>query len=103
MRSVSDAAASEQLDLVVGEALEHRPKDVLRVAIPAFNLEAVCGGPDVDDPRYDGYDRAIRAVDLRRRRLLSVSDQDLAERRDRCNMELEKSKSAIARFYGVRR
>ena len=103
LRPVSDAGASEQLDLVVGEALEHRPTNVLRLAIPPFVLEAVCGGPDTDDARYDGVKRAMRAVELRERKLREIHDHDLEMLRDRCILELEKSKAGIARFYGVAR
>ena len=52
------------LELAVGEALEHRPADVLRIALPMFGIN-VCGGPDVDDPRFDSYECSIAAIDAR--------------------------------------
>lgn len=76
LRPVSDAGASQQLDLAVGEALEHRPGNVLRLAIPPFVLGTVCGGPDMDDARYDGARRVMRAVELRQRRLREIHDPD---------------------------
>lgn len=103
LRPVSDAGASQQLDLAVGEALEHRPGNVLRLAIPPFVLGTVCGGPDMDDARYDGARRVMRAVELRQRRLREIHDPDLERLRDRCISELGKSKAAIARFYGSAR
>jgi len=39
LQAVSDAGSAEQLELAVGEALEHRPSNVLRLAIPTFPLE----------------------------------------------------------------
>ncbi len=101
LRSVSDAGASEQLDLAVGEALEHHPENVLSVAIPAFDIGIVCSGPDVDDPRYDSYQRSLKAIELRMAKLRTISDLSLAKRQDECIKDLQASKSAIARFYGV--
>ena len=100
LRAVSDAGASEQLDLAVGEALEHRPENVLRFAVPAFSLEAVCGGPDVDDARFDSYELSIRAITKRKEMVRRIDAPALRRPRNRCIQELEKSKAGIAYFYG---
>jgi hypothetical protein len=99
LRGVSDAGASEQLDLAVGEALEHRPADVLSLAIPSFSLDVVCDGPDVDDPRFDSYELSIAAIERRQAKLRSIHKQSLAALRDSCIADLQKAKSNVARFY----
>jgi len=98
---VSDAGATEQLQLAVGEALERHPDNVLRIAVPLFDMIYVCGGPDIDDPRYDSYELATQAVDRRKLKLRSVSDASLLKPRDECIRTIEDSKTGIARFYGV--
>jgi hypothetical protein len=101
LRPASDAHASEQLELAVGEALEHHPTNVLRVAILEFDILGACGGPDVDDARYDSYELSIKAIELRKAKLRAVSEPDLGTFRDECIKQLEESKSGIASFYGV--
>ena len=99
LQPASDAGARVQLQFAVGEALEHRPANVLRIALPIFGM-SVCGGPDVDDSRFDSYELSIRAIDKRKRTLAQVQSSSLHLVRDRCIQELESSKSGIARFYG---
>jgi hypothetical protein len=101
LRPASDAGTSEQLDLAVGEALEHQPRNVLTVAMPAFTISVVCGGPNVDDARYDSYELSIKAIELRKAKLREISDPDLAKLRDDCIKNLESSKAGIASFYDV--
>jgi hypothetical protein len=103
LRKVTDAGASEQLDLAVGEALEHAPERVLRLSVPVFGVGEVCGGPDMDDARYGSYELSIRAIDRREAQLRSVTVPHLRAVRDKCVASLEASKSAVARFYGVPR
>ena len=99
LRSASDAGATSQLQLAVGEALEHQPGNVLRIALPIFGMSA-CGGPDVDDSRFDSYELSIRAIEKRKRMLAQVQTSSLRLARDRCIQELESSRSGIAEFYG---
>jgi hypothetical protein len=99
LRAVSDGGSSEQLDLAVGEALEHRPINVLTLAIPDFRLEVVCGGPDVDDQRFDSYDLSIAAINRRESQLRALREPAIARARDSCISELEKAKAGIAHFY----
>ena len=99
LRSASDAGATAELEFAVGEALEHQPADVLRIALPIFGMSA-CGGPDVDNSRFDSYELSIRAIQRRKRMLAQVESSSLRLARDRCIDELESSKSGIAQFYG---
>jgi hypothetical protein len=96
---VSDAGSSEQLGSAVGEALEHRPANVLALAIPNFLLEVVCGPPDVDDPRFDSYELSMAAIERRETKLRAMHKRSLAALRDACMSELEKAKGDMARFY----
>ena len=99
LQPASDAGSGEMLELAVGEALEHHPANVLRIALPVFGIN-VCSGPDVDDPRFDSYERSIRAIDERIRMLATVRDRALLEPRNRCIEQLRSSRSGIAQFYG---
>jgi hypothetical protein len=95
---VSDAGSSEQLGSAVGEALEHRPANVLALAIPNFLLEVVCGAP-ADDPRFDSYELSMAAIERREAKLRATHKHSLAALRDACMSELEKAKGDVARFY----
>jgi hypothetical protein len=97
-RRVSDAGAADELTAAVGEALEQSPSNVLRLSLPSFG-PAVCGAPDVDDPRYDSLELATQAIEHRRVMVEQVDASDLAEERNLCLAELERSKGTIARFY----
>jgi hypothetical protein len=99
----TDAGATSQLFLSIGEALEHQPQNVLRIAVSELGTGKVCGGPDVDDSRYDSYALSIKAIELRKTMLLKVDDSKLFKVRDACIKELDSSKQGIARFYGVRK
>jgi hypothetical protein len=98
--AVADGAPGEQLESTIGEALEHRPGNVLAIAIPNFALEVVCTSPDVDDPRFDSYDLSMAAIERRQARLRSVREANLLALRDSCIAELEKAKGLVAQYYG---
>jgi hypothetical protein len=100
LRRVSDAGASEQIDLAAGEALEHRPANVLALVLEDFGISAVCGGPDVDDPRFNSYDLSMRAISLRQEKVRAIRDARLTQKRNACILELDKAKSDIGHFYG---
>jgi hypothetical protein len=100
LKRVADGGASEQLSLAVGEALEHRPANVLAIAVPEFSISDACGGPDVDDPRFDSYELSMAAINRRQRMVHALRDDSLKSLRDRCISELESAKSGIAHFYG---
>lgn len=103
LHAASDASASEQLTLAVGEALAHQPRHVLSSNASEFGLAAICGGPDVDDTRFNSYDRSIAAIADRQQALRAVADASLLSVRDSCIASLESSKKGIASFFGVAR
>lgn len=101
LHAASDAGPSEQLTLAVGEALAHHPERVLASSAREFGLAAVCGGPDVDDARFNSYGRSMAAIAERQRALRAVTDPSLVSARDSCIATLESSKADIARFFGT--
>jgi hypothetical protein len=88
------------LALAVGEALEHNPYGVLALATQAFELSEICGGPDVDDIRYNSLEFATKAIELRTAKVASIKDSSLRTVVKRCLRYLEDSKKDVARFYG---
>ena len=78
LKSSADGGAADQRELAVGEALEHNAANVLRIAASAFEVSAICGGLDVDDARYDSFERAVAAVERRSKRVRAVADTELA-------------------------
>lgn len=101
LHSGADAAISEMLSLAVGEALENAPENVFRFALPEFQLKTICGGPDVDDKRYDSYERAIAAIKRRQNKTSALVYPELKKLGRQCIQELEKSKAGVAKFYGI--
>jgi hypothetical protein len=99
LRTVSDAGATEQIELAAGEALEHRPADVLSLIVDDFGIINVCGGPDVDDPRFDSYELSMAAIQRREGMLRAIQDDTLRQKRDACLAELGRAKADVARFY----
>ncbi len=102
LRNGADAGASEMLALAVGEALEHNPENALKIASQAFGLKEICGGPDVDDVRYDSYDRAMKAINLRIEKVSAAKDRSLKKICKECIHYLEASKKSISDFYGIK-
>ena len=98
---VSDGGSAEQIELAAGEALEHQPRVVFEIAGPVIGIEAICGGPDVDDERYDSYERSMAAIERRIGMVSAVADPRFASARDQCVHELQTSKSGIARFFAT--
>jgi hypothetical protein len=97
----TDAGSSEMMDLALGEALELNPENVFKIAMPTFELEFICSGPDVDNPRYDSYDLSIRAINLRIKKVSAIKDSKLKKLSKGCVGHLEESKEGIAQFYEV--
>ena len=59
LHSAADAGASESLTLAAGVALVLAPADVLSILIPEMPVKAVCGLPDLTDPRTDTLTKTI--------------------------------------------
>ena len=98
----SDAGTAEMLNLSVGEALENAPGNVFRFTLEEFQLDSICSGVDVDDPRYDSYKLSMEAINRRQNRIAAISDSDLRDVGKRCVQILEESKAGIASYYGIK-
>lgn len=89
------------LSLAVGEALEHNPENVFRFALDSFEINVICGGPDVDDQKYDSYELSIKAINNRIQKVSSVEDISLKEKCNECLRHLSEAKKHIANFFQV--
>jgi hypothetical protein len=98
----SDAGAAEQIGLAFGEALEHNAGAVLSIAPRLIGVDVLCGGPDVDDPRFDSYDLAIAAIRRREEAVRQLKESTYEAKKQECIARLESDKGEIARFYGHR-
>jgi hypothetical protein len=97
----SDAGMSEMLSLSIGEALGNSPEKVFQIAIPEFQLHSICDGIDVDDQRFASYEVAIEAIKRRQNKVATLTNPELRKLSRQCIQMLEKSKSELAKFYGV--
>ena len=96
-----DAGSSEMLSLAIAEALEHNPENVFKFTLNSFEINLICGGPDVDDQRYDSYDLSIKAINKRIKKVSSVKDKDLKEKCKECLRHLSEAKKPIGNFFQV--
>ncbi len=99
LRPGSDAGATEMLDLAVGEALEHNPVNVFRFTLKVFPIHYICGAPDYNDPRFNSYDLAMKAINLRIHIVSSM--RNIENSVTECIQYLETSKEEISHFYKV--
>ncbi len=99
LKAGTDADSGEMLDLALGEALEHEPENVFKIAANTFELAFICGGPDVDNARYNSYELSMKAIDLRTKKVAAVKDQSLQKMSKECLKYLEESKKGIAEFF----
>jgi hypothetical protein len=102
LRTVSDASASGELDFAAGEALKHNPVAVLPL-IPPLALSGVCGAPDIDDPRFDSAERAVRELELRRKSLRKAKKESVEKTREACLRTLADAIPKVKAFYGKSR
>jgi hypothetical protein len=100
----TDAGASEMLDFAMGEALGNSPKLVLEIIKKddSFMAAFICSGPDVYDPRYSTYHKALIATNHRIAVLEKVDDTYLKDIRNLCIGELKKSIPHLKKYYGVK-
>jgi hypothetical protein len=101
LRPVSDGHQAEALDAAVGEALARNAGLILSRATGPFFLSAICGAPDVDDSRFDKYDKAVAELNRRIRGVERTSDPALATLRNDCLSALRQSERELRRFFGA--
>ena len=96
----SDAGASEMLVNSVGEALENAPINVFKIAFPKYRLEDICSSPDVDDKRYNSFERSMNAIDRRIKKISTITDRNYKEVCAQSIQLLEEAKIGIKKYYG---
>ncbi len=100
LRPGSDAGSSEELSFAIGDALEYNAEDILK----RYGMNKnVCGAPDIDDPKYNTYAKAVRAINIRIQKIQAVTDIKLNESKDSCLGSLNESLPGLQRFFGVKK
>jgi hypothetical protein len=99
LRPGVDGGSAEELLQAIGEGLEHRPKDVLALAVPTYRLENICGTPDFDDSRFDSMQSALAAISRRRALVARIVEPNLRKRANDCIRLLDESKQDLMRFF----
>ena len=102
LQAGTDAGSSEMVYLALGEALEYSPERVFKIVANTFNLQFICGCPDVDNARYNSYELSMKAINLRIKKVTAVKDRSLGKTSEECIRYLEESKKSVAEFYQVK-
>lgn len=101
LRPASDGHQAEALDAAVGEGLARNAGLILSRAAGPFVLSAICRAPDVHDPRFGKYDKAVVELNRRIRGVERVDDPALAGVRNDCLSALRESERELRRFFGA--
>jgi hypothetical protein len=95
LEGTADADLAGSLTLAVGVALAYAPRKVLSIVGDAMPVDAVCGFPDLGDPRTNTQQKVIRYLDARERavrKLRGTSDQQV---RDDCLAVLDRRRRDV--------
>ena len=92
LRPGSDAGSSEMLGESVGVALIRVPESVLRLTIPAFDVEVVCGGRQ--DPLPTWVD-ASAELEAQIASVTQLKSSRVRSMRDRCLAKLKEGRAAL--------
>lgn len=101
LRPASDAGATRDLRLALGEALGSSPERVLQLSLKPHDIAAVCSGVDIDDPRFDSYELATAEVERRVQTVSTITEPQLEQAKADCLAELRASDPHLRRFYRV--
>lgn len=99
LRPGTDAGTSESLDLAVGEALEHNPANVFKIALKVFLIRNICGTIEYDSPHFNTYEHAMNTINLRIHKVASMKERALESTGLECIQYLETSKEGIEQFF----
>ena len=76
-----------------------RPENVLRITIPSFRLEVVCGGRQDPLPTYEEasseLERQVAAVK-------QMQNEEVTPMRNRCLEQLDKARTNLKRFFEIK-
>jgi hypothetical protein len=99
LKDSADGSASETLTLAFGEALEHNPSELFNQIGSMDFITSICGGPDVDDPKYGSLELSMRAIEKRISNVRSLRKKQFELKRAECLDELQKSKDGMRSFF----
>jgi hypothetical protein len=100
VREEMDGHFSEEIDNAIGASLSKSPDQVLRQIKDERLIPFVCGGPDVDDARFDGLEKSMAEIQKRMKRVRQLKSKIPKQRARKCLEALEASKKSISKFYG---
>jgi hypothetical protein len=86
----ADADLAGSLTLAVGVALANAPRKVLSILGGAMPIEAVCGFPDLGDPRTNTQAKVIRYLDAREHAVRKLGGTFDRQVRDDCLAVLDR-------------
>jgi len=92
----ADAGSSEALEAALGVTLLVNPKQILmRIGL----IHSACQGPDVDDPRFNSYEKAFKSTQMRIEKVSTVNDSNLVAARNQCLDLLKASLQGTNDFF----
>jgi hypothetical protein len=98
----ADGGAREMLASSLGEALKSAAVSVLSLAKQNnISLGSVCQGPDVDDDRFNTFERAVEEISERERALAAVSQNEFKVERETCLEDLKQARIGLAKFFEI--
>ena len=90
-----DADLSGSLTLAVGVALANAPRKVLSVLGDGMPVEAVCGFPDMGDPRTNSQQKVVEYLDARARAVRKLYGTQGKHVREDCMAVLYRLRSDV--------
>jgi hypothetical protein len=91
----ADADLAGSLTLAVGVALEKAPRKVLSILGGGMPVDAVCGFPDLGDPRTNTQQKVIQYLDVRARVVRKVSGTVDPQLREDCLAVLDRRRHDV--------
>ncbi len=90
-----DADLSGSLTLAVGVALASAPRQVLSILGDGMPVEAVCGFPDMADPRTNSQQKVVLYLDARARAVRRLSGAQGKQVREDCLAVLDRRRRDV--------
>lgn len=91
----TDAGLSEMLTTAMGRALAVAPREVLAIAGSTVPVEAICGYPDMTDPRTDSQGEVAEYLGERLKAVSRLSGDEGSSVRLQCLEVLRKTKDEV--------
>jgi hypothetical protein len=95
LNGTGDADLSGSLTLAVGVALANAPRKVLSVLGDGMPVEAVCGFPDMSDPRTNSQQKVVQYLDARARAVRKLYGTQGKQVREDCLAVLDRRRRDV--------